>query len=67
MSEEPQWYWCLKHSRVEGREGDPNDRRLGPYGTREEAERALITARERTEAWDEEDRRWEEGPRKSES
>lgn len=35
---------------------------LGPYATREEAARALETAREKTEHWDEEDRRWEEGP-----
>ncbi|MFZ5870571.1 MAG: SPOR domain-containing protein [Actinomycetota bacterium] len=33
---------------------------MGPYPTREAAERALETARERTERWDEEDRRWEE-------
>ncbi|MEP7161614.1 MAG: methionine aminopeptidase [Dermatophilaceae bacterium] len=31
---------------------------LGPYDTREEAQQALETARKRTEAWDEEDRRW---------
>jgi hypothetical protein len=34
---------------------------LGPYATREEAEHAVQTAHERTEAWDEEDRRWREG------
>ena len=31
--------------------------RMGPYPTREEAEKALETARQRSEAWDEEDRR----------
>lgn len=31
--------------------------RMGPYPTREAAEQALATARARTEAWDEEDRR----------
>lgn len=31
---------------------------LGPYDTREEAERAVETARERTEAWDEDDEEW---------
>jgi hypothetical protein len=51
------WYWSLLHSRVEGPDGDPNDSRLGPYATREEAERALETARERSEAWDE-DPKW---------
>ena len=32
---------------------------LGPYPTREQAERALETARARTEAWDREDAEWE--------
>lgn len=36
-------------------------RRMGPYPTREAAQRALETARARTESWDEEDRRWREG------
>jgi hypothetical protein len=34
---------------------------MGPYETEAEAARALDTARERTERWDEEDRKWEEG------
>jgi hypothetical protein len=34
---------------------------LGPYPTRADAERALERAHQRTEAWDEEDRRWREG------
>ncbi len=34
---------------------------LGPYDSADEARRALETAREKTEAWDEEDRRWNEG------
>jgi hypothetical protein len=34
---------------------------LGPYETREEAERALSSAHERTEQWDEQDRAWNEG------
>ena len=55
------FFWCLRHNRVEGTEGDPNDRRMGPYATREEAENALATAKANTERWDEEDRRWNEG------
>ncbi|WP_199421942.1 SPOR domain-containing protein [Actinotalea solisilvae] len=35
--------------------------RMGPYPTREAAEQALSTARERSESWDDEDRRWREG------
>lgn len=34
---------------------------MGPYPTHEDAARALESAREKTEQWDEEDRRWEEG------
>jgi hypothetical protein len=34
---------------------------MGPYATREEAAHAFERARERTEAWDEEDRRWNQG------
>jgi hypothetical protein len=37
---------------------------LGPYQTRAEAERALETARARTEAWDREDAEWDEGRRR---
>ncbi len=37
---------------------------LGPYRTRAEAERALETAHARTEAWDREDKEWEEGRRR---
>jgi hypothetical protein len=32
--------------------------RIGPYDTREEAERAFDKAAQRNESWDEEDRRW---------
>ena len=33
--------------------------RLGPYNSAAEAERALERVRERNEAWDAEDARWE--------
>lgn len=38
-----------------------NEQVMGPYDTREEAARAVDIAREKTERWDEEDRRWEQG------
>lgn len=50
------WYWCLDHARVEPSAGCPNDRRLGPYDTREEAEDALARARARTAEMDRRDR-----------
>jgi hypothetical protein len=54
------WYWCLVHSTVEPVDGCPNDRRLGPYDTREEAQDALATARERTAQQDALDRDWDD-------
>ncbi|WP_129669224.1 hypothetical protein [Phytoactinopolyspora endophytica] len=50
------WYWCLIHARVEPEEGCPNDRRLGPYETREEAADAIARTRERTAEMDRADR-----------
>jgi HEPN domain-containing protein len=51
------WYFCLEHRRVEPRLGCRDAERLGPYATREEAERALETAQRRNIAWDD-DPRW---------
>jgi hypothetical protein len=48
----PQWYYCLKHHRVEGEVGCQAKDRLGPYDTREEAENALQKVKERNAAWD---------------
>jgi hypothetical protein len=49
------WYWCLDHQQVEPEAGCANDRRMGPYETRDQAETALARAAERTAAWDAED------------
>jgi len=58
VSDEVQFWFNPRTGEVEeGRLSAWGDR-MGPYRTREEAERALETARERSEAWDEEDRRW---------
>jgi hypothetical protein len=46
------YYWCLDHEQVEGEDGCPNYRRMGPYATKEEAEGALDRARARTAEWD---------------
>ena len=46
------YYWCLDHERVEGEDGCPNYRRMGPYATVQEAEGALDRARARTAEWD---------------
>jgi hypothetical protein len=48
------------HSTVEPVDGCPNDKRLGPYDTREEAQNALAIARERTAQQDALDRDWDD-------
>ena len=50
MSSNEYWF-CLEHHRVEGRDGWNADR-LGPYLTEAEASRALEKVEERNEAWD---------------
>ncbi len=58
MSEsDAEWWYCLKHSQVEPREGCRNSDRLGPYATAGEAERALEKVQERNEEW-ESDPQW---------
>lgn len=55
-----EWYFCLKHHRVEPYQGCKAADRLGPYASEAEAERALQTVAERNDRWDEEDRAWNE-------
>ncbi|WP_454300605.1 SPOR domain-containing protein [Salana multivorans] len=52
------YYYNLTTGEVERGQQSTWTERIGPYPTREAAQRALDTARRRTEAWDEEDRRW---------
>lgn len=59
MSE--QWYWCLRHQRVESEPcGAAN--RMGPYPTREAARNWKDRVDAREDAWDADDERWD-GPR----
>jgi hypothetical protein len=51
------WWYCLKHNAVEGPDGCPDADRMGPYGSPEEAGRALQAAAEKSESWDR-DPRW---------
>lgn len=48
------WYWCLRHSRVEPRDGCRDADRLGPFATPEDAQNWRATFAERNERWDEE-------------
>ena len=50
-----QWWFCLKHMRVEPELGCPNKDRMGPYASEQEAAGALQRAAERNKAWDEAD------------
>ena len=49
------WY-CIRHHTVEPEDSCPAKDRLGPYPTKEDAERALETVRRRNEEWDAQDR-----------
>ncbi len=57
--EQPQFWFNTRTGQVES-DADKSQSKdlLGPYATREEASQALSTARARTEAWDEQDKRW---------
>ena len=55
------YYWCTDHHTVEGEEdGCRAEVRLGPYPTRQAAEHALQTVKERNERLDAEDEAWED-------
>jgi hypothetical protein len=62
MSEAEKRFWFNPTTgEVEEGRQSPWDHRMGPYATREEAQHALERAADRSEAWDEADRRWREG------
>ncbi|HEX4818424.1 MAG TPA: hypothetical protein VFV66_37280 [Nonomuraea sp.] len=52
---EGQWWFCLKHMRVEPDKGCPNKDRMGPYASEQEAAGALQRAADRNKAWDKAD------------
>ncbi|GLY32775.1 hypothetical protein Kisp02_61400 [Kineosporia sp. NBRC 101731] len=56
-----QYWYNLSTGQVESTTGKGQGKDvMGPYPTREAAQQALESARARTEAWDEEDRRWDD-------
>lgn len=56
----PEYWFNTRTGKVEvTEEKSPSRDLLGPYATREEAERALEIARARTQKWDREDAVWE--------
>jgi hypothetical protein len=52
-----EWYYCLEHKTVEEGPNCPAKDRFGPYATRQEAEHAMATAKDRNLEW-ENDPRW---------
>jgi len=59
------YFWCLKHSQVEGEQGCKAADRLGPYPTEAAAATALSSVAQRNEEWDAADERWDKGERDS--
>jgi hypothetical protein len=59
---QPQFWFNIRTGKVEP-DYDKSQGKdlLGPYASEAEAARALESAHERTEQWDEEERRWREG------
>lgn len=52
MSDGQQYWFNTKTGQVDVGHLKPGATLMGPYASRDEAERALQTAREKTEAWD---------------
>lgn len=50
-----EWFYCLKHKKVEEGPECPAKNRFGPYPTRAEAEHAMEKVAERNDAWDAQD------------
>jgi hypothetical protein len=62
MAGSDQWYYCLEHGQVEqAGEGCALDRAMGPYPSAAAAAEWRKTSEARNAAWDEDDRRWDEG------
>lgn len=55
----PYWYNVNTGQVEDDAARSRNDEVMGPYDSEAEAAKALDTAREKSEKWDEEDRRWD--------
>lgn len=60
MSQENEYYYCMKHKKVEPWDGCRSDNRLGPYPSKEKASHAMEKVDQRNEAW-ENDPNWNDG------
>ncbi|MBD0688758.1 hypothetical protein [Streptomyces sp. CBMA123] len=57
-----EWFYCIKHGKVEEGPECPAKDRLGPYASPEEAAQALRIADERNREW-RNDPRWSDQPK----
>ncbi|PZR53728.1 hypothetical protein DNL40_06280 [Xylanimonas oleitrophica] len=57
-STDAEYWFNLSTGEVEQGRQSSWTHRMGPFKTREDAQRALEKAKERSEAWDEDDERW---------
>ncbi|MDP8970478.1 MAG: hypothetical protein M3N52_08310 [Actinomycetota bacterium] len=62
-SDGKEWYWCLKHDRVEPHGECPAKDRMGPYASPQEARNWKQRVEDRNERWDRADDRWRRGQR----
>ena len=56
MTEPQEWYYNTVTGEVELGPQSPMQNRLGPYATREDAEKALEIAKTRNKTWEDQDR-----------
>ena len=58
MADTQEWYYNTVTGEVEQGPQSPMQNRLGPYKTREDAQKALEIAKKRNKKWDDPDRAW---------
>ena len=58
MMSEGDWFYCLKHHKVEPRDGCRSEDRLGPYATEVDANNWRADFDRRNQAWEDDDREW---------
>jgi hypothetical protein len=61
MSEKEEFYWCLKHKRVEQKGHCSQTWTMGPYDSEQAARSYAERAEERDQAWEDADEEWESG------
>ncbi|NHN57344.1 methionine aminopeptidase [Calidifontibacter sp. DB0510] len=57
------WYNVDTQQVEQDGETDPKGNLMGPYNSEAEARAALETSKQKNDAWDDEDREWNEGGR----